>query len=295
MARKKKISPEEILAGIRKKLKHAVLEKEEELYFRLGSKRLNKVFGNEERGVRFGQCTELFGPKSVGKSVLAAVMLSMAQRAGAWGVLIDAELSYKPAWWRVHGVDTAKLVRIRPELVTIGKNKGTKMLSAEDMFHEAEQACLDIKGPKMLIVDSVAALSPAEELSRDVDDQNMRSKLALATMLSSVLRRWAGLGPATDTFMLCLNQVRTNPMAMFGDPTYTPGGNALGFYSHVRVRAAPHKGGMILDSGKEQIGAQGILYNVKNKEGPPRRSAAYRIMFDGNREILSAKELKSEK
>jgi RecA/RadA recombinase len=132
---------------------------------------------------------------------------------------------------------------------------------------------------------------PGCEAAAGLEGRNLRTQMDLPMFLNSLLRRWVGLGQVYQVAMVFVNQLREKPMA-FGDPTYTPGGNALKFYTHVQVRMnRASKGGRLTDKGKV-IGIQGEMTNRKNKVGGIERATVrYKILFDGPMEFMPSKKL----
>lgn len=275
----KTLNGEALLAKVRAELRRAVLAEPPRTYLDTGSVLLNRVFGCK-RGLVYGTLLELSGPESHGKSLLATVLCGIAQRDGAQVIWLDAENSVSRAWMTAHGVDMKTAVVIRPYVLE--RKRTAEVATAEMLCEEAERVCKTVKGKKILVVDSVSALNTEEESMAGIDAQNMRTKLALATFLSRLLRRWAGMAQTTNTLIVFINQIRTNPTAMFGNPTYTTGGSALRFYAHCRVRVRRAKGGKLMQQGK-QVGLQGVVENWKNKLGRENKKAGYKIRYDGSK------------
>lgn len=284
-----KLSPAEQIAAIRSKLGHLTMKWRPKFCMDTGSPELNTVFGHPKRGILFGYMLELSGPESNGKTAVALDLTALCQDFGAICLWADIEASFDKVWAETRGVDTEKLFLFQPYIGRFkrkkkkgeeaqvqegknGKEKPGQMSSAEVICSEIEatlQAMHDLHPdkPKFIVVDSVTAFLTEEESGAGIRDQNMRSKLALASFLNRLLRRWVGLMQATNTTILFINQLRVNPMQMFGNPEYSPGGKALKFYCHGRAtlrRAA--KGGQMRKSGKI-IGLQGVIKSIKNKMG----------------------------
>lgn len=283
---------------IRKKLHHVSTGWAPKVYLNLGCKELNGVFGNENIGLPYGKIVELSGEPSVGKSVLALDLLAAAQEEGAIGIWVDAENSWDRDWSSLRGVKVDEVNLVSPIVGLFGSEKKPRLITAQEMLMEAEEVMSVLhhrypKRPMFSVVDSVAALLMEEESAAGIDGQNMRSKLALPTMMSSLLRRWIGLMQVYNATTVLVNQLRINPNA-WGDPYYTPGGKAIQFYSHVRVRMRRKSKSRLLKGGKV-IGMKGIMENMKNKAGGVEGDrCGYKIYFDGRSSFIPAADLKEE-
>lgn len=291
----------QVMAEVRRKLKHESDGWKPKRFLDLGDPELNGVFGNRDIGLPYGKIVEVSGEPSVGKSVLALDLLAAAQADGAIGIWVDAENSWDDDWSANRGVNIDDLNLISPIVGTFGVKKGPnrRLITAQEMLTEAETTMSLLHQrfpdqPLFSVVDSVAALLMEEEAEAGIDGQNMRSKLALPTMMSSLLRRWIGLMQVYNATTILINQLRVNPTTMFGDPFYTPGGKAIQFYSHVRVRVRRPGKGRLLKGGKA-IGIKGIMTNVKNKAGGVEGDkCGYKIYYDGRSTFLPASEVKEE-
>lgn len=296
---RKALTPQQEVERLRSRLKHLTFQSRPTAYFDTGSPELNEVFGHPEHGIPWGRLIELSGFESHGKTAIALAMLAMAQSQGAYGILVDFENSYDPDWAAKRGVDTDKLYVFAPYVGTFGKEKVPRLSTAQEVCAEVESMMCQIytKDPAchiFVVQDSIASMLPDVEAAMGLEDQNLRSKMALPTFLGGLLRRWVGLAQSYCATVLFINQVRHNPMAQFGDPTYCPGGNAPRFYCHIRARAGRSKGGKVMRKGK-QVGIQGIIKNHKNKAGGVERSqCGYKIIFNGPTEFFSADELVKE-
>jgi RecA/RadA recombinase len=242
--------------------------------------------GDPEKGLPFGKIVEVSGQSSHGKSAFALDLVAAAQEYGARCVWIDFENSFDVEWSQRRGVNTDELLVVSPFVGMFPGEKQPRLSTAEEVLEEAEASLVQFhqaepSRPMFVVVDSIASMLVGEEAEGGVDGQNLRSRIGLASFLSGFLRRWIGLLQTLDATALMINQLRVNPMA-FGDPHYTPGGNALPFYAHVRVRMRRgKKGGRILKGGKI-VGIHGVLRNDKNKAGGVEgASCLFRIYFDG--------------
>jgi recombination protein RecA len=225
--------------------------------------------------------------------------MGWSQKDGAPTALIDLEHSWDPAWAKDLGVDPGKVSVFQPEIGTFGTEKQERMTTAEELFTEAQEWMIrahkrNPDGRMFMGVDSVAAILTEEESAAGIQDQNMRTKVSLAAFLSQLLRRWVAIAANYNVMMPFVNQLRTAPGA-WGDPSYTPGGNAIRFYSSVRVRMY-RKGKKLLKGGKS-VGIRGVLSNWKNKAGGGSREGlkvGYKLYYDGRVKYVSAEEIKSE-
>lgn len=293
-------TPEEHLAKVREKLGHVVFEWKEDAWLETGVPELNQVFGDPGQGIPYGRIIEIAGMESVGKSALCFSIAALAQAEGASVIWIDFENSWSNKWATLRGLDISKVAVVRPYIGNFGKEKEPRMTNAEELCSQAEAMIplLSKKGSRIVMVlDSVAAMVPKEKANTALEDVNMRTGQSLPKLLNAVFGRWVGLAQAHNVMILAINQLRQNPMARFSDPWYTPGGNALRFFCHVRVRVKRMKSGMIMDSRakKTQIGVQGLIRNVKNKAGGLEKSeVAYKIFFSGTTKFMAAKDLEDQ-
>lgn len=292
----KSLTPAERLALIRKKLTHFDLEWQPTQYLDTGSPELNAVFGVGRLGIPYGKMIELSGPESNGKSTIATDLVALAQKDGAEAHWYDAENSLNERWLTKRGVDVSNLYIHTPYLGKFQKEKKLRMIYAQEQAAEVESAIRDSherdnSRSRILVVDSVTALLTQAEAVAGLEGQKMNTNMALAQFLGKLLRRWVSMCQATNTLMIFINQLRVNPMQMFGNPEYTTGGKALKFYCHVRVKCRRAKGGKIMKANRA-LGIKGVLANFKNKVGGREGDqCAYKLYWNGKSLYFDSAEL----
>lgn len=210
-------------------------------------------------GLPKGRIVEIYGPESSGKTTMTLQVIAECQKAGGTAAFIDAEHALDPQYARKLGVDIDNLLVSQPD-------HGEQALEIADML--VRSGAVDL-----IVIDSVAALTPKAEIEGEMGDSHMGLQ---ARLMSQALRKITGNAKRSNCMVIFINQIRMKIGVMFGSPETTTGGNALKFYASVRLDI--RRIGQVKE-GDEIVGSETKVKVVKNKMAPPFREALFQIMY----------------
>lgn len=242
-----------------------------------GYEPLNVVMSdNDEYGLPQGRLVEMFGPSSSGKTLLATMMMISAQKAGGVAGFFDHERSFAIKLAKNLGLnDTKGWIYKQPKTW-----EESNMLMAKAAKAIRDAKIIPREAPILFVFDSIAAAIPKSMLTKEMDELSMNDTTALARVTSTTLKMIASHAEEYNFTVLYLNQIRTKPGVVYGDPTTTPGGGAMEFYASIRIALGRKKLFEEKDGKKIFVGQEITMKATKNKVARPFQECTLRMMYD---------------
>lgn len=239
-----------------------------------GYKPLNEILsGNPNHGIPYGRIVEIFGPSSSGKTALATTLMVSAQKAGGVAMFNDHENTFDVGLAKGMGLtdEFPFWIYKRPE--TWEQSNTLAMKGAEAI---RKSKAISENAPIIQVFDSVAAMIPKSVFEKGIDELTMNDTTALSRVSSTTLKSVNQVTSKLNVCMVYLNQIRTKPGVVYGDPTTTPGGVAMEFYATTRLSLSRKR---VMDADKEMTGQIITIKTVKNKASRPFQSVELRMKF----------------
>lgn len=271
------------LEALSKALLAAVGENDEQTepkhWLDMGYPPLNKMLsGSYTRGLPAGRIIEIYGPSAAGKTLLATQAMISAQRAGGIAIFVDWERSFNAKFAQEMGLDTTfpRFIYKRSETWEEGN---TAAIKAAKVVRDSK--AIDKDAPIVIVFDSLAAAVPKSMAEKEIDEYTMNDTTALARVTSTTLKSVNQHVGAMDLTAIYLNQIRTKPGVVYGDPTTTPGGTSMEFYATTRIALGAKKiMGKGDDGDKEFKGRLIGMETKKNKVSRPFQTTELRLVYD---------------
>jgi protein RecA len=235
------------------------------------------VCGKADGGLPQGRLIEMYGPSSSGKTALATMMMIQAQKAGGVAGFMDHERSFSVSLAKNMGLDTTFPYWIY-KIPETWEQSNTTMAKAAKAIRESK--AIAPTAPILFVFDSIAAALPKSMAEKEMDEYTMNDTTALARVTSTTLKTMAAFSEKYNFTVLYLNQIRTKPGVVYGDPTTTPGGGAMEFYATTRIALGRKK--IMEDRGGEKtfVGQEISMKTTKNKLTRPFQEISWRMMFN---------------
>lgn len=241
---------------------------------------LNRIIsGSYDGGIPYGRIVEIFGASSSGKTAIATLVMIAAQRAGGVAIFLDHEGSFDIQMAKDMGLSAEFPFWIykRPET---WEKSNTIALQAAEAIRKSKAIPED--APIVCVFDSVAAMIPQSVFDKGIDEYTMNDTTALARVTSTTLKAVNQLSGKLNMTLLYLNQIRLKPGVAYGDPTTTPGGQALEFYASVRLSLSRSKLNETVDGEKTMVGQTITVKTTKNKLTRPQQTISLPLLFKDN-------------